>query len=53
MSMSVPFWDALVIGGTHPLIQNGYLTVPSTPGLGVELNEELAREYAKEGEPFF
>jgi L-alanine-DL-glutamate epimerase-like enolase superfamily enzyme len=27
--------------------------VPEGPGLGVELNEEVAREYALDGEPFF
>ncbi|HVE75585.1 MAG TPA: hypothetical protein VND22_02330 [Actinomycetota bacterium] len=24
-----------------------------SPGLGMQLNEEVARTYAKEGEPFF
>lgn len=51
--MSVPFWDDMVVGMPRPLIKDGYITVPDGPGLGVELNEDLARVYAKDGEPFF
>jgi gluconate/galactonate dehydratase len=51
--MSVPFWNDLVAGFDGPVIQNGYITVPDQPGLGVDLNEEIARRYAKEGEGFF
>jgi L-alanine-DL-glutamate epimerase-like enolase superfamily enzyme len=49
----VPFWDDLVTGVPKPLIQNGLIQVPTGPGLGVELNEVVAKEYAKAGEPFF
>jgi L-alanine-DL-glutamate epimerase-like enolase superfamily enzyme len=49
----VPFWDDLVEGGTTPLIQHGYIAVPESPGLGIKLNEEVARRYARPGEPFF
>jgi L-alanine-DL-glutamate epimerase-like enolase superfamily enzyme len=49
----VPFWDDLITGVPKPLIQNGYIQVPTGPGLGVELNENVAREFAKEGERFF
>src|SRR3954470_6337255 len=51
--MSVPFWEDLAVGLDHPVIERGRIRVPETPGLGVELNEELAREYARPGEPFF
>lgn len=51
--MSVPFWNDLASGLDGPLIRDGYIEVPNGPGLGVDLNEEVAREYAKEGEPFF
>jgi L-alanine-DL-glutamate epimerase-like enolase superfamily enzyme len=51
--MSVPFWENMVTGYDGPVIQDGWIRVPETPGLGVELNEEVAREYALEGEPFF
>lgn len=49
----VPFWNELVEGVSKPLIQGGYIDVPEHPGLGVTLNEEVARRYARPGEPFF
>ncbi|MBV8052816.1 MAG: mandelate racemase/muconate lactonizing enzyme family protein [Acidobacteriaceae bacterium] len=49
----VPFWNDLVDGIPKPIIQNGYIRVPDGPGLGVKLNEEVARKYARKGEPFF
>jgi gluconate/galactonate dehydratase len=49
----VPFWNDLVEGLPKPLIQGGYLQVPEGPGLGVTLNEEVARRYARKSEPFF
>ncbi|HEV2950307.1 MAG TPA: mandelate racemase/muconate lactonizing enzyme family protein [Gemmataceae bacterium] len=49
----VPFWEDLLTGVPKPLIQNGRIHVPDGPGLGVELNESVAREYAKPGEGFF
>jgi gluconate/galactonate dehydratase len=49
----VPFWNDLVIGLPHPIIQDGFIHVPDKPGLGIALNEEVARRYARRGEPFF
>lgn len=49
----VPFWDDLLVGVDGPLIRNGYIDVPEGPGLGVILNEDVARKYARPGEPFF
>lgn len=49
----VPFWDDLVDGIPKPIIQNGSIQLPGGPGLGVQLNEEVARKYARKGEPFF
>lgn len=49
----VPFWDDLVDGMAKPIIQNGTIELPDKPGLGVTLNEEVARKYARKGEPFF
>jgi L-alanine-DL-glutamate epimerase-like enolase superfamily enzyme len=49
----VPFWEDLVTGVEKPLIRNGEIKVPDGPGLGVELNETVARQYGKPGEPFF
>jgi L-alanine-DL-glutamate epimerase-like enolase superfamily enzyme len=47
----VPFWDALVSGPA--VIQNGAVRMGDQPGWGLELNEEVAREYARPGEPWF
>jgi L-alanine-DL-glutamate epimerase-like enolase superfamily enzyme len=49
----VPFWNDLIDGLPKPLIQNGSINVPEKPGLGVTLNEEVARRYARKGETFF
>jgi L-alanine-DL-glutamate epimerase-like enolase superfamily enzyme len=49
----VPFWNDLVDGLPKPLIACGFIKVPENPGLGVTLNEEVARRYARRGEPFF
>lgn len=49
----VPFWEELLSGIELPLIRDGYVTVPEGPGFGVTLNEDVARKYARQGEPFF
>lgn len=49
----VPFWPDVISGPAQPFIRNGRIAVPDTPGLGAELNEEVAREYLKPGEGFF
>lgn len=49
----VPFWNDLVDGLGKPIIQEGYIHVPDKPGLGITLNEDVARQYARPGEPFF
>ncbi|MCC7157331.1 MAG: mandelate racemase/muconate lactonizing enzyme family protein [Bryobacterales bacterium] len=50
---SVPFFDELVKGAAEPLIQDGHIRVPGAPGIGIEINEEVAYRYRKPGEPFF
>jgi gluconate/galactonate dehydratase len=49
----VPFWNDLVDGWSKPIIDKGFITIPEKPGLGVTLNEDVARRYARKGEPFF
>ena len=45
-SVDIPWWQDMVNGLPKPLIQNGYIQVPNTPGLGIEsLNEDLLREH--------
>ena len=50
---SVPFFDDLVKGGKGPLIREGKIAVPDAPGLGIELDEDVAYRYRKPGEQFF
>lgn len=56
----VPFWNDLVVrkdaeGRTLPghLIQGGRIVLHDVPGLGGDLNEPIARQYAKPGETWF
>src|SRR5690242_3787580 len=50
---SVPFFDDLIEGRRAPLIRDGYIAVTDKPGLGIELNEQVAYKYRKPGEAFF
>jgi L-alanine-DL-glutamate epimerase-like enolase superfamily enzyme len=50
---SVPFFDELIRNGPRPLIEDGRIAVPSTPGLGLEIDLDIAWKYRKPGEPFF
>ena len=36
-SADIPWWDDIANGFTKPLIQNGFITVPDKPGLGIEI----------------
>ncbi len=47
-----PHWHELVLADP-PLIQDGYISLPQGPGLGVELNEEALARYAREDRPIF
>ena len=41
-SADVDWWDDLVEGTSKPLVQDGYIKVPDTPGLGIsDLNDEV------------
>ena len=50
---SVPFFDELVKNAEGPMIRDGKVRVPDTPGLGIELDEDAAYRYRMPGEPFF
>jgi L-alanine-DL-glutamate epimerase-like enolase superfamily enzyme len=45
-SVDLPWWNELVEGLPNPIIQDGYIEVPETPGLGITgLNEAVIREH--------
>jgi len=45
-ALAVDWWDDLLVR-EEPLIQDGYIQVPEEPGLGIELDENIASEHAK------
>ena len=48
-AVDIPWWDSLVTGPSKPIVDHGFITVPDTPGLGVELNEEAVKEHIRKG----
>lgn len=45
-SIDIPWWGDLAKGIANPLIKDGFIEVPNTPGLGIEaLNDELIAEH--------
>jgi L-alanine-DL-glutamate epimerase-like enolase superfamily enzyme len=52
-SLEVPWWDDLVKGVEKPIVNEGYITVPDGPGLGVELNDEAVKAHLLPGTGFF
>jgi L-alanine-DL-glutamate epimerase-like enolase superfamily enzyme len=51
-AQDVPWWDDLCLTEL-PLIQDGYITLPDKPGLGIDLNDECAREHLAETGKYF
>jgi len=47
----VDWWDDLVVG--DPIIRDGYVTLPDKPGLGLTLNEDVARAHVRADSTFF
>jgi len=41
----VPFWNDFIDGLPNPLIQDGFIAVPETPGLGFEINQDALQEH--------
>lgn len=51
-SVDHPEWNRVVTGLPDPIIQNGYIQVPETPGLGLDgLNEEVLRQFIDPKQP--
>ena len=52
-SCEVPWWDDLIISKLpKPLVQNGFITVPDAPGLGIEkLNDEVIAQHLHQEVP--
>ena len=46
-ALDMPWWQDLVQGLPKPVINQGYVTVPDTPGIGVELNDEIVKKHLR------
>jgi L-alanine-DL-glutamate epimerase-like enolase superfamily enzyme len=45
-SVDLPWWEDLVkMTDGNPIIKKGFAPVPESPGLGIELNEEVVKEH--------
>jgi L-alanine-DL-glutamate epimerase-like enolase superfamily enzyme len=47
-SVDIPWWSDLVNGVAKPIVQKGYIPVPSGPGLGITLNDEVMKQHLAE-----
>ena len=47
----IPFWNDFIDGVPKPIIQQGFIPVPETPGLGFEINEAVLREHLLPHDP--
>jgi len=47
-AVDMPWWQDLVNGPEKPIVNQGYVKVPDTPGIGVELNEEVCKKHLRE-----
>ena len=53
-SLDVPWWESLVrTTGGQPLVEKGFAVVPDSPGLGVELNEEVVKQHLRPKSGYF
>ncbi len=49
-AVDIPWWDDLVAQpAAKPIVNRGYIAVPDSPGLGVELNEEVVQQHIRKG----
>jgi L-alanine-DL-glutamate epimerase-like enolase superfamily enzyme len=52
-SFDVPWWEDMVTGIDKPIYKDGFVKVPDTPGLGIDLNEKVVKEHLAAGELYF
>jgi L-alanine-DL-glutamate epimerase-like enolase superfamily enzyme len=49
----MPFWGDFIDGLPKPIIQNGAISLPESPGLGFEINEQAFRDHLLPQDPGF
>ena len=52
-SVDIPWWESLVAGIEKPMVNKGFIRVPETPGLGIDLNLEVIKEHLERGTELF
>src|SRR5918999_684580 len=53
-SMDIPWWETLVKNpGGHALVEKGFAVVHDSPGLGIDLNEEVAKAHLRPKSGYF
>lgn len=51
-ALEVPWWEDLLVDAA-PIIEDGYITVPDAPGLGIELDLDVVEEHLLAGTSLF
>lgn len=51
-ALNIPWWNDLCIGD-QPFVENGFMTVSERPGIGVELNDEVAKSLLWKNDTYF
>jgi L-alanine-DL-glutamate epimerase-like enolase superfamily enzyme len=46
-ALDMPWWQDLVTGVPKPIVDAGYVTVPESPGLGLELNDDVVKAHLR------
>lgn len=53
-SVDLPWWESLVkMTDGKPIIKKGFAPVPESPGLGIELNEDVVKEHLHQRDKSF
>ena len=53
-SVDLPWWESLVkMTDGNPIIKKGFAPVPNSPGLGIELNEDVVKEHLHQRDKSF
>ena len=52
-SVDIDWWEDLVTDINKPIVQDGFVIVPDTPGLGVSLNDDVVKDHLVEGVDYF
>jgi L-alanine-DL-glutamate epimerase-like enolase superfamily enzyme len=51
-SVDIPWWDDLVVGRDRPIVEDGFINLSDSPGLGIEeLNDEVIAAHTHPGIP--